>query len=178
MKSEPRPPHVAVPWVSYVVKCRKQTKTGSLRPDCWNRTGDNNDLPSSFHDSSFPSLLHNNERQWPRFPLMTMMTSLHHFTTTDGNGQQQRQFPFHHFTTYDDFPPSPHDLPIPFSSLLSQRVSMSMWQEGSFTTEQVGTTVMWRHVSLKHPSLPMWPQLIPVVPWQRTDYHRTICINR
>ena len=87
--------------------------------------------PSSHHDSPFPSLLHNDKWQWPWLPLMTMTTSLHHLTTTNGNGQQQQQFPLHHFmtydnpffflidplhyfTTYNDFSPSPHNLPFPF----------------------------------------------------------------
>ena len=113
----------------------------------------------------FITLQQQTQRQFP----------LHHFMNYDN--PISSQIPFHHLMTYNDLSPSPHDSPIPFPSLLPWRISMSMQQEDIFTGEQVCAMVTWWHVSPKHPSWLMWPQLTPVILQQWANHHRTICIN-
>ena len=95
--------------------------------------GDNDNSPSSPHESPLSLSPHNGKQQRPWLPLTMITTSFHHHTTYDNpfhhkppshhlttynNFSQQRPWlpltmimtSFHHHTTYNNPFPSPHDL--------------------------------------------------------------------
>ena len=78
--------------------CEYCKQTSSLRLDCQEHTGDNND-DSPFTTSPYDNTPHND--QWPMTPLSPHHLMTTHLTTMNDNDshfQQQQQLPFHHIT--------------------------------------------------------------------------------